>query len=53
VDGVLGNDRIDGGVGGTNSCYTDNLPGGGPPAYDFVWDCENVVVVAQAMAPGP
>lgn len=50
-DGVIGNDRIDGGYG-DNTCYVDNVAGGGPPAYDFVWNCETVVVVHQAEAPG-
>ena len=51
-DGVQGNDRIDGGYG-TNTCYVDNLAGGSPPALDFVWNCSNVVLDSQAVAPGP
>jgi hypothetical protein len=50
-DGIIGNDRIDGGYG-DNTCYVDNIAGGGPPAYDFVWNCQDVVVGDQAVAPG-
>ncbi len=50
-DGVEGNDQIDGGYG-SNTCYVDNVAGGGPPTYDFVWNCQNVVVDYQAVAPG-